>query len=631
MTYTIMWADTQASTDPQNPTRYNVVLMKGISVNNVLQSASVSGITRYNWLVDSSLADGSDYKIRVTKLGTSVYGDSAVFTIRSAGGVLSCTPVAGGQLAGCFFTGQNQNPYYSYPNTAYTCTGTETGKACYLCNSGFLWNGQACVVGTPSGAFELSIPGDVISPGFTIYQGTGNGFQVSAGYAFASPVTLSLSSLPAGVTYSFSPPTITPIQGQTSNLALTGQNNALVGTYTVVITGTGGGITRTRQFTLIIGTTGACIGVTCPAGSTCQNGACFVNGLPLCPVAGTGSSAGCQTSAPPSAERNASCACTESGKLCYSCTSGKLWLPDVTNAFGGSCVAVAGMGFWLEFPELPAPPKITIPQNRSGSFTVVGRPATFASPIALSVVNLTQNVTASFSRTSITPNLGESSVLTLNVSANASVGNYTFNVTGQNGTMTRNYTVKLEVANITTLCTDSDGGRNYTLKGTVFFITAGATGIGAQTDNCTSSGALTEWFCAADGSARNETYACLSGQICQNGACVSAATPPVVSLTEQEILAIIMNLDNLQIQILNAKTQAEDTAMQFRDLGNTQRARVYAQAATSLQDVADTIDATKQFIRSNMSNPDAIKERVRHDTASIRANLIQIIQTLLNA
>jgi len=68
----------------------------------------------------------------------------------------------------------------------------------------------------------------------------------------------------------------------------------------------------------------------------------------------------------------------------------------------------------------------------------------------------------------------------------------------------------------TTVCTDSDGGKNYILKGT----TTKETNI--VTDYCLATGIkLVEYYCSA-GRINSITYDCSKvGKVCQNGACIN--------------------------------------------------------------------------------------------------------------
>lgn len=67
----------------------------------------------------------------------------------------------------------------------------------------------------------------------------------------------------------------------------------------------------------------------------------------------------------------------------------------------------------------------------------------------------------------------------------------------------------------TLACTDSDGGKNYNVKGSV---TAGEF---SMTDNCVDSGSILEWYCESN-KFKNAYRLCLSGT-CSNGACIGTA------------------------------------------------------------------------------------------------------------
>jgi peptidoglycan hydrolase-like protein with peptidoglycan-binding domain len=84
-------------------------------------------------------------------------------------------------------------------------------------------------------------------------------------------------------------------------------------------------------------------------------------------------------------------------------------------------------------------------------------------------------------------------------------------------------------------CTDSDGGKNYYVKGTVTY--NGQT----YTDSCTyctgvapypvTCGAVVEYYCE-NGVMKQETYVCENGYTCQDGACqstVATTIPPIVT------------------------------------------------------------------------------------------------------
>jgi hypothetical protein len=77
---------------------------------------------------------------------------------------------------------------------------------------------------------------------------------VSSGGGFASPVRLSLSGLPSGTSYSFSPNPVTPAaNGQAvTTLTLRAPTTNYTGTLTIKVKGTAGTVLRTTTFRLVI-------------------------------------------------------------------------------------------------------------------------------------------------------------------------------------------------------------------------------------------------------------------------------------------------------------------------------------------------------------------------------------------
>jgi len=72
-------------------------------------------------------------------------------------------------------------------------------------------------------------------------------------------------------------------------------------------------------------------------------------------------------------------------------------------------------------------------------------------------------------------------------------------------------------------CTDSDGGKNYYVKGTVKHHIAYS--MYNDTDRCINHTTLEEYYCDKDGQAKAEIYSCPSDYTCQDGACVKEEIP----------------------------------------------------------------------------------------------------------
>jgi subtilase family serine protease len=99
-------------------------------------------------------------------------------------------------------------------------------------------------------AFQLSASSSSVSfaPGAS---GTVN-LTVSVSGGFNSPVSLSVSGLPSGVTSTLTPAKFSAPGSGTSVLKLTAAASARPGSYTITVTATGGGITKTASSTLTL-------------------------------------------------------------------------------------------------------------------------------------------------------------------------------------------------------------------------------------------------------------------------------------------------------------------------------------------------------------------------------------------
>jgi hypothetical protein len=100
----------------------------------------------------------------------------------------------------------------------------------------------------PTPDFSLSaVPG-----GLSLFQGGDPGISVIsiiAVNAFSASVSFTAAGLPAGVTATFAPPTTT---GSEATLTLVAAAGAAVGPATVVVTGTGGGLTRSTSIAIFV-------------------------------------------------------------------------------------------------------------------------------------------------------------------------------------------------------------------------------------------------------------------------------------------------------------------------------------------------------------------------------------------
>lgn len=98
----------------------------------------------------------------------------------------------------------------------------------------------------------------------------------------------------------------------------------------------------------------------------------------------------------------------------------------------------------------------------------------------------------------------------------------------------------LNCAPITITCRDSDGGKNFNVKGTVTSVNSGANL--SITDSCQSTSTLVEGYCDFSRNANSQKYACPYG--CKNGACVmvTTATTGQTLVSAHNLLANILKV-----------------------------------------------------------------------------------------
>jgi len=98
---------------------------------------------------------------------------------------------------------------------------------------------------------------------FTISVSPSNGYlyQGQSGYAtvttkvsggFDSAISLSATGVPSDVSYSFTPSSIAAPGSGTADFNLSVPSNATTGTFSITITGTGGGVTKSTVLTFSI-------------------------------------------------------------------------------------------------------------------------------------------------------------------------------------------------------------------------------------------------------------------------------------------------------------------------------------------------------------------------------------------
>jgi len=126
----------------------------------------------------------------------------------------------------------------------FTVTGTGGGKTRTK-------TGKLIVSVVSDFTLDVTPQSQTASPGQSvIYVAT-----VTSHNNFNSPVVLSLSGYPTGLTWSFNPASVTPPKNgaQTSVLMIILASSVVQGSYTLNVMGAGGGLTRSKQIVLTVG------------------------------------------------------------------------------------------------------------------------------------------------------------------------------------------------------------------------------------------------------------------------------------------------------------------------------------------------------------------------------------------
>jgi hypothetical protein len=291
----------------------------------------------------------------------------------------------------------------------------------------------------------------------TMAAGGGTNCQVRVNplSGFNGTVVLGISGLPAGVTGSFNPSTISGGSG-VSTLTLTASGSAVVGTCglmnAAVITGSSGGETRTATVTLVItpGTAGFTVTATPSSqpvtvgsgtsytvnvgsvGGFSGNVSLGVTGLPS---GASGAFNPTSVAAPGSSTLNVSTA--------VSTPAGNDTL-DITGTSGSlmnSTTVTLGVN---DFTISTTPASQTVAAGNSTNYTVtIGNDNGFTGTVDLTAGGLPSGATASFNPTSVN-SLG-TSTLTVSTTTSTPTGTNALTVTGTSGSLAHSNTVAFDV------------------------------------------------------------------------------------------------------------------------------------------------------------------------------------------
>ncbi len=276
-------------------------------------------------------------------------------------------------------------------------------------------------------------------------QGGTAAYTVNVSAPGGSVTNLSVSGLPAGATFSFTPASVNA--SNTSALNIFTSSSTPVGSSTLTITGTNGVMTQTATATLVVtqpltvsatpssqsvnpgGSTSYTVNVGAPAGSTTT---LSVSGLP------TGATA---SFAPSSVSGSASSTLTVTSANTTPLGSSTLTI----TASNGSSTQTATVTFVVAQPVTVSATPASQTVNPGGNATyAVNVGAAAGSTTTLSISGLPTGATASFAPSSVSGSA--SSTLTVTSANTTPLGSSTLTITASNGSSTQTATVTFVVA-----------------------------------------------------------------------------------------------------------------------------------------------------------------------------------------
>ena len=398
---------------------------QGLGVPPTVNPGFFTNLYAYVWIKPPGESDGN-------------YPGSVFNGVTSTTGDPNCDPAHSNALANSMLTGAIPN---SPPAGTFWTTEFQM----------LVQNAFPAIPATTAAGFTVSAPGVSVEQGMSATDSV----TVSSINGFSSAINLTVTGLPAGVTATFSPATVTGSAGST--LTLVASNTATVGPATVTITGTSGATTSSTTLTVsviaepnfTITASPTAISVPAATSGTTSIAIGYVGGL-------TGSVSLSASSLPSGVSANFSPnSVNSSGTVSVS-----FFVQSGTPA-GTSNVTITGTDGTISHSVTVA---LTIPGTTTGnpSFTLAPGSAAltltpsssttdtltvtgaggFSGSVTLAVSGLPTGVTGSFGTN---PTTG-SSVLTLTASSTAAPGTSTLTITGTSGTLTASTSISLTVS-----------------------------------------------------------------------------------------------------------------------------------------------------------------------------------------
>ena len=397
---------------------------QGLGVPPTVSPGFFNNLYAYVWIKPPGESDGN-------------YPGSVFNGVTSTTGDPNCDPAHSNALANNMLTGAIPN---SPPAGTFWTTEFQM----------LVQNAFPPIPATTAAGFTVS------APGVSVEQGTSatDSVTVSSVNGFSSAISLSISGLPAGVTATFSPATVTGSAGTTLTFVAT--NTAAVGAATVTITGSSGTITSTTTLTLnvtaepnfTITASPTAVSIPPATSGTTSIAIGYVGGL-------TGSVSLSASNLPAGVNANFSpnsvngTGTVSVSFFVQSGTAAGTSNVTITGTDGtvshSATVALTVTGTTTSNPGFTiAPATSTLAVTPGGSTTdaiTVSGTGGFTGSVTLAASGLPTGVTASFGTN---PTTG-SSVLTLTASSAAVPGTSTLTITGTSGSLTASSNISLTI------------------------------------------------------------------------------------------------------------------------------------------------------------------------------------------
>ncbi len=367
----------------------------------------------------------------------------------------------------------------SYSVTGLPAGATPTFTPASVAGSGTATLSVATTTTTAAGTYGLTITGTdgtlthstsvtlvISTPDFslsaapssqTINQGSPTSYTVTLNpiSGYSGTVTFSASGMPAGVSASFNPVSLTG-SGSTA-LNITTAFSTTPGTYPLTITGTDGTLTHTTSVSLVITPAGDFQMTTSIASQTVNPGQNTGYGITITSVNGFAGVVSLSVSGLPAGATGTfnPSSITGAGTSNLAVTTSVATPAGVYNltvtGTSGAIVHTVGVQLIVN-PATPAdfalsaPASITVKRSKSGQVTITVTPSNgFTGNVALGVTGFPANVT-NITLTPATVNGGSgTSSLTFNVTGQARQGNYPLTITGTSGSLVHSIIVNLTI------------------------------------------------------------------------------------------------------------------------------------------------------------------------------------------